>query len=190
MLSKKLWVLKKSRKALYRNISSYHFSGVTIKVKLVLVHLHFISPLTVRQGANDNVLSGDARTVPVVGHHTETVLCVLLQPRHAVRLAVYVNILNEKRREGEELVSELRIVRLPLLKKQTRLYFHGCSPTSQCLRTTGKTKTEYVKLVRKGNIYDYLQKKTKTLIALQCSIFIVFHSQQQSDKRRHLGPFQ
>lgn len=154
----------------------------------MLVHLH--SPLTVRQGANDNVLSGDARTVSVVGHHTETVLCVLLQPRHAVRLAVYVNILNEKRREGEELVSELRIVRLPLLKKQTRLYFHGCSPTSRCLRTTGKTKTEYVKLVRKGNIYDYLQKKTKTLIALQCSIFIVFHSQQQSDKRRHLGPFQ
>lgn len=100
----------------------------------MLVHLHFISPLTVRQGANDNVLSGDARTVPVVGHHTETVLCVLLQPRHAVRLAVYVNILNEKRREGEELVSELRIVRLPLLKKQTRHYFHGCSPTSRYLR--------------------------------------------------------
>lgn len=69
----------------------------------MLLHLRFISPLTVRQGANDNVLSGDARTVPVVGHHTETVLSVLLQPRHAVRLAVYVNILNEKRREGEEL---------------------------------------------------------------------------------------
>lgn len=59
----------------------------------------FLNQLTIRKGADNNVLSGDACTVLVVGHHTQTVLGVLLQPSQNVRLRVYVVILTQQRRE-------------------------------------------------------------------------------------------
>lgn len=54
-----------------------------------------LQSLTVRQRADDDVLSGDARAVLVVGHHTEAVLGVLLQPGHGVSLTINVNILKK-----------------------------------------------------------------------------------------------
>lgn len=55
----------------------------------------FINQLTVRQGADYDVLSGDAWAVLVVGHHPETVFSVLLQPSHGVGLTVYVDVLKD-----------------------------------------------------------------------------------------------
>lgn len=157
----------------------------------MLVHLHFISPLTVRQSANDDVLSGDARTVPVVGHHAETVLRVLLQSRHAVRLAIYVNILNEKGREGEErnLSVNWESCDSPCLKSKHASTFTAAHRHLDIYEQREKQKPNTWSLYEKET-FMITCRKTKTLIALQCSIFIVFHSQQQSDKCRHLGPFQ
>lgn len=55
----------------------------------------FINQLTVRQSANDYILSGDTWPVLVVGHHAEAVLGVLPQSGQGVGLNVYVNILKE-----------------------------------------------------------------------------------------------
>lgn len=61
------------------------------------LHTHCsVNQLTIRQGADNNVLRGDTWTVLVVGHHTETVLCVLLQSSQSVGLTVYVNVLTDR----------------------------------------------------------------------------------------------
>lgn len=66
------------------------------KPKAVLLEALSIKILTIRQRANGHIVSGDPRPVLVVGHHTETVLCVLLQACHGVGLNVNVNVLKEK----------------------------------------------------------------------------------------------
>lgn len=75
------------------------------------LHTYYsVNQLTIRQGANNNVLSGDTWAVLVVGHHTETIFCVLLQPSQSVGLSVYVNILTEKEQRREKsLVSFFKI---------------------------------------------------------------------------------
>lgn len=61
-----------------------------------------IKLLTVRQGADGDVLSGDARPVLIVGHHTETVLRVLLQSSHGVGLTANVQVLKDRNGQTEK----------------------------------------------------------------------------------------
>lgn len=49
--------------------------------------------LTVRQRLNSDVLCGHAGTVLIVGHHSETVLCVFFQPVNGVRVTRNIDIL-------------------------------------------------------------------------------------------------
>lgn len=58
--------------------------------------------LTVGQRSDRHVLGRDAGAVLVVGHHTETVLGVLLQAVQSVRLAVRVDVL-----EGQKKMATL-----------------------------------------------------------------------------------
>lgn len=52
--------------------------------------------LTVRQRADHNILSGDARAVFVVCHNPETVLCKLPEARHGVGQTRDVHVLQKK----------------------------------------------------------------------------------------------
>lgn len=64
---------------------------------ITIIDIDFIISLTIRQGADHHILSGDPWSVLVVGHHTKTVLRIFLQSCHGVRLTVDIHVLKRDR---------------------------------------------------------------------------------------------